>query len=427
MPQPAIITDLLSFLNHSPTAWHAVDECIQRLNEKGFQPLKEEDQWILQPGQSYYVNRNGSSLCAFIVSSSIPKRIHLLASHTDSPSLKLKPQPEIRKHQAVLFGVEVYGAPLLSSWLNRDLGLAGRVCYIDQQKNMKESLVCLTHHPFTIPQLAIHLDREVNEKGLILNKQEHLQVLAALDENLPAGSYLETLLREQFTFEKVLSFDLFFYPLEPSRLVGFEGQMIASYRIDSLASVHAILQAFLQESQPQHETIKMIMFWDHEEVGSGSAQGAESPFLTQVLERILITMNQNREDYFRILHQSTCLSVDLAHALHPNYADKHDSNHPIFLGKGVTLKSNAQQRYATSARTSALIQKLADDNQLSLQKFVSRNDLPCGTTIGPIQSTQLGIPTVDLGCGQLSMHASRELMACRDHLQLYQLLRAFLK
>jgi aspartyl aminopeptidase len=424
----AIIQDLISFLNQSPTAWHAVDEIKKKLENKGFIQLKEQDTWNIQPEKRYFTIRNGSSICAFITPSSAPIRTRLLASHTDSPSFKLKPQPEIRKHGSILFSVEVYGAPLLSSWLNRDLGIAGRVIYYDHQEQIKESLVRLDEYPMTIPQLAIHLDREVNEKGLILNKQEHLNVLAALESQIPADqSYLHLLLKDKINFKEIINFDLFVYPIAGARLLGYEEQMIAAYRIDSLASVNAALQAFLQNLEPLENEIKMIAFWDNEEIGSRTAQGAESPFIMQTLERILFGFNLNREDYFRLISQSVCVSIDLAHALHPNYADKHDAHHQLFLGKGVILKSNAQHRYASDARSSAPLQAIARKQEIALQRFVSRNDIPSGTTIGPIHASLTGMQTVDIGCSQLSMHSCRELMACQDHLHLCQLLQSILK
>lgn len=422
-----LIQNLLSFLDHSPTAWHAVENIKKQLEGQGFSQLKEQDTWNIQPGGRYFVIRNGSSICAFIMPLAIPMRVRLLASHTDSPSLKLKPQPEIRKQGMALFGVEIYGAPLLTSWLNRDLGLAGRVIYLDQEQSIQEHLVNLNQSPFTIPQLAIHLDREVNEKGLLLNKQEHLPVLIGLDHHKEGtASYLEALLRRQLTFSELLSFDLFFYPLEKARLIGYEQELIASYRIDSLASVHAAVESFANYPDPLEQDIKMVIFWDNEEVGSSTTQGAASPFFAQTLERILLASALERQDYFRLISQSLCVSIDLAHALHPNYIEKHDPQHQPILGKGIVLKTNAQQRYASDARSLAPIQAIAKKHNIAIQKFANRNDMPCGTTIGPIHSSLLGMPTVDIGCGQLSMHACRELMACQDYLTLYQLLLSIL-
>jgi len=424
----SLIEDLKQFLDLSPTSWHAVSEITKRLKAANFIELKEHEAWSIQKGKAYFVQRNGSSLCAFVIPHSHPHRIRLFASHTDSPALKLKPKPEIRKNGIISFGVEVYGGPLLTSWLNRDLQLAGRILYKDQSNRIMEELIELDKHPFLIPQVAIHLDREVNEKGLLLNKQEHLNVLAALEEQVPNDcSYLETLIREKIPkFARLIDFDLFFTPLEKARLIGYQQEMLASYRIDSLSSVHAILHALIQNSQPHSNDIKMAMFWDNEEIGSYTAQGADSPFFRQTMDRILLGLNGGKEESFRLISQSTCVSIDLAHALHPNHTDKHDSQHQPLLGKGIVLKYNAQQKYATNARSALPIHIAAEEQNIPLQKFVSRNDMPCGSTIGPIQASQTGMPTVDIGCGQLSMHSCREILCCQDQIWLTSLLKSLM-
>lgn len=422
-----IIQSLIQLLDNAPTSFHLVEIISKKLKEKGFEQLHEQESWKLKPKHKYFIIRGGSTFCAFITPQSEPTSIRLLASHSDSPGLKLKPQPEIKKQNCLLLGTEIYGAPLLNSWLNRDLGIAGRVIFTDRKNQLQTELVRLDDNPLTIPQLAIHLDRDVNEKGLILNKQENLNALAALTESLPKNkSYLETMIREQFSFKELINFDLFLYPLEPARLLGFKKQFLASYRIDNLASVHASWEAFSQSLQPLKNEIKMIVSWDHEEIGSNSVKGASSPFLSQIFERILLALDLSREDYFKMIHQSLCVSIDMAHATHPNYSDKHDAQHSILLGGGVVLKSHAQQRYATDGLSSLTIQRLASKNKIPLQKFSNRNDIPCGTTVGPIHATVTGMPSVDIGCPQLSMHASRELMACQDHLSLCKLLKAFL-
>lgn len=425
------LQDLLSFLNHAPTAWHAVDLMLQKLRTANFEVLEENAAWKLKPGGRYAVTRNGSTLSAFVLPSGVPSSARVAASHTDSPSFKLKPNPEFMKENMVMLGLEIYGGPLLSSWLNRDLGIGGRVVFTDPKGKMHEQIVTLDQHPVVIPQLAIHLDRHVNDSGLILNKQEHLAALAALD--LPPSTkdkktnYFETILKEQIGAHTLLAHDLFLYPLEPARLIGFNQQMIASYRIDSLGSVHAILHGFLQNVKPAKDQIRMVVFWDNEEVGSETAQGAASPFLPETIERICLSMGLGREAYMRLISQSLCLSVDLAHALHPNYPEKHDPRHQILLNKGIVIKSNAQNRYASNARSSAIVAALCEKLKIPYQKFVSRNDIPSGTTIGPIHAHFTGMPTVDIGNAQLSMHSCRELASCQDHLDMCRLLSNYLK
>lgn len=422
MKIPSLIQDLMSFLDSSPTSWHAVKNLAKTLKDHSFTELNEADKWNLKPGHCYFVKRQGS-ISAFILPKKNLERVSIIASHTDSPGFKLKPNPEIRRHQSILLSVEVYGAPLITSWLNRDLGIAGRVSYIDKHGHPKEDLVRLDKYPLVIPQLAIHLDREVNEKGLLLNKQDHLHVLAALEKDFSGSQgYLETVLQDEIDFKKILNFDLFLFPLAPANLIGFYHSLLAAYRIDSLASVHAAVNALLHHEKPHDDKLKMVVFWDHEEIGSQSIQGAGSPFFSQILERLSLSLDMSREDYLRLINQSHCVSVDLAHAVHPNFAEKHDAQHQPFLGNGVILKNNAQMRYATDSISSAPVCLAADKLQMPLQYFVSRNDIPCGTTIGPIQAANTGIPTVDIGCGQLSMHSVRELMSCQDHLAMCKLL-----
>lgn len=420
-----IIQDLLEFLKTSPTAWHAVENVVANLKGHGFEELNEGDAWKIKAGGRYYVTRNGSTLCAFTVPSKAPSSIKIAGSHTDSPAFKLKPNAEFRKENMIMFGVEIYGAPLLTSWLNRDLGIAGRVVYKDKKGRIQTELVTLDKQPLVIPQLAIHLDRNVNENGLVLNKQDHITALAALDDKPEKkNSYLETLLRDQVDYTSLLGFDLFLYPIEAPRLLGDKGQMFSAYRIDSLGSVHAIVQGMLQSKKKQSHQLNMIVFWDNEEIGSGTAQGAGSPFLPQLLERITIALGLSRESYFRLLNNALCVSVDLAHALHPNYPDKLDPRHQPLINKGVVLKTSAQHRYASDAKSSAIIVELCGKHGLPLQKFASRGDIPSGTTIGPIHASLTGMPTVDIGCAQLSMHSCRELAGCQDHLTMCKLIAA---
>jgi len=424
MQSSPLISDLISFLDDSPTTWHAVLAAHKRLQKAGFLELSEKSVWEIEPEQRYVVMRNGSSFCAFVTPRRLPKKVRLFASHTDSPSLKLKPFPEIRKYRYVVLGVEICGSPLLSSWFNRDLGIAGQIFYTCRQGQIKNTLVRFDRYPITLPQLAIHLDRDVNERGLQLDKQEDLNALAALERSVKGSSFLELLLRQDIDFERIMAHDLLLFPLEKARLLGYEHSLLAAYRIDSLASVHAALTALLHYPESLEEEIKMVVFWDNEETGSCSAQGVQSPFISQILERLIHGFKGTREEYFCLINRSTCLSIDLAHALHPNHPEKHDPHHAPLLGEGIVLKSNAQQRYATSASSSLSVRVTAAIKQLPLQTFISHNEIPCGTTIGPLHARQTGMPTVDIGCAQLSMHACRELMACQDHIDMCHLLGA---
>lgn len=415
MKTSPVTDDFLSYLEQSPTAWHAVEEGARRLESGGYQRLSEADSWSLQPSSKYYVTRNGSSLCAFETPQNLPTSVCVLGSHTDSPALRLKHHGEYKEKNMILFGVEVYGGPLLSSWLNRELGLGGRVIYENEKGEREECLIRIEDHPFVIPQLAIHFDREVNTKGLLLDKQKHLAVLACVQEEGEEGSYLEKLLRKKLSYKTLLGTDLFFYPLQSPSLVGEGKQMISAYRIDNLASAHANLQGLL-DSQTSHKSkLKMALLWDNEEIGSGTAQGACSPLLPDLLERVIYGMGGTREHFLQLKASGVVVSVDGAHALHPNYPEKHEPRHQPLMGKGIVLKINAQQRYATGAEGTAFVKQCCEKANCDLQVYVHRTDLPCGSTIGPLTATLTGMTTVDVGCAQLSMHSARELMACVDH------------
>lgn len=403
-----LLEDFRAFLGASPTSWHAVREIGNRLAEKEFIPLALGEAWNLEKGKRYFVARGGS-LCAFALPKAAVKKATILATHTDSPALKLKPQPQVGEKNMVQLEVETYGSPLLTSWMNRDLAIAGRIVV----KEGEEKLVFFDDAPLFIPQLAIHLDREVNEKGLVLNKQEHLRPIAALG-NYPA--YLEHLLKQ-----KMVSFDLFLVPIEAPRYLGPMSEMLASYRLDNLASAHAALTA-LAQSKPSDQ-LQVALFSDHEEIGSRSAEGAGSTFLADVLKRLEIP----DKEWARIPSESLCVSIDVAHAYNPNYANRYDPNHHPLLGKGIVLKYNADHKYTTNALTAAPIIHACEKLSLLHQNFACRSDMPCGSTVGPILSSGLGIPAVDIGCPVFSMHSAREVMGVQDHLDMCKLLTQLLQ
>lgn len=421
----SLIDELMAFLHQSPTSWHAVDHVKKALIQAGFIELDEKQQWALETGKKYFSARDGSSLCAFITPSDEITKLHVVASHTDSPAFKLKPNPEFRKENMTMFATEVYGSPLLTSWMNRDLGIAGRVFYARKDGSIGQALINIEDQPVTIPQLAIHLDREANEKGPTINRQDHFSALAALDFD-PSKSYLLHLLNKSISeeFDYLLSHDLFLYPIEMPKILGTD--RLAAYRLDSLASVHACYSAL--KTSPIHANhLNMAIFWNHEEIGSQSTHGADSPYFMHQLERIFIGLNLSREQLLRLLPQSLCASVDLAHAVNPNYMEKHDVRHLPYLNRGPVIKYNAQQRYASDAQSSAYVIQLCEKHAIPYQFFSSRNDIPCGSTIGPLHASNTGIPTVDIGSPQLSMHSSRELIAVQDHLEMCRLLASFLQ
>lgn len=414
-----ITNDFLSFLESSPTSFHATETITNKLKKTGFEELKESALWKLKAGGKYFVTRGGSSLSAFILPKQKVESAIIQASHTDSPSFKLKPNCDFISNNMAMLGVEVYGGPLLTSWLNRDLGIGGEVSFLNGKEEITHELVLFKDHPCTIPQLAIHLDREVNEKGLILNRQEHLAALLgpSTEKEEP---YLHRLLKKTLKTKEILGYDLFLFPLEKPRIIGKDLDLISAYRLDNLASAHASLNA-ISETTSSKNQVKMAIFWDHEEIGSRTALGAESPFLSDTLQRL---SSFSHEAFCVFKSQSLCISIDLSHAVHPNYPMKHEPKHPLFLNGGLVIKTNASGKYASSARSSALIALLCKKHKIPLQRFVCRSDIPSGSTVGPATASVSGIRTVDVGLAELSMHSCRELMGAKDHIYLCEFLRA---
>lgn len=416
--------DLLNFLDGNPTAWHAVEDASARFKRQGFEPLEETRSWSLKPGGKYFVVRHGRAFCAFVLPKKAPQGARIVGSHIDSPGFKLKPQAEYVKENMLMLGLEIYGAPLLASWLNRDLGIAGHVVYRTKSAALHSATLIVDDLAVVIPQIAIHLDRTVNENGLVVHKQEHLAAILACDSKPPKLGLLEKHLKKQLGATEIISSDLRLFPLEKARYVGGNHEMVSSYRIDSMAGVYAILEGF--QVKPLEHDIQVAAFWDHEEIGSGTPYGAGSPFLMQTLERILGVLGQSRDAFYQFLARSTCLSVDLCHAIHPNYSDRHEPRHPMLMNQGIAIKHHAQFKYAGDAALIAHAVELCQKHKIPFQHFIPRGDIPSGSTIGPILAGLTGIRTLDVGISQLSMHSSRELMGVLDQKSLSKFIHAFL-
>ncbi len=405
-------SSFLSFIEKSPTVWHAAKEIAHQLKEAGFTQLQESQRWNLKPNQGYFVEREGALICAFRMPQKKAEGAILLASHTDSPALKVKPMPDLSHKEIAQVGTEVYGGPLLHSWLDRDLAIAGKV-----ETDSGAHLIFLHDLPLIIPQLAIHLDRTINEKGILVHKQDHLKAVLSIK-----GEHtVEDLLKKRLKCKKIYAFDLFLVPLEKPGLVGFDQEMIAGYRLDNLCSAYPCLEAILK-AKGRSDFIQMALFWDHEEIGSMSSTGADSQFVDQVLERICLAMQQDREDFHRLKSRSIILSADVGHAWNPNYTEKYDPHNSPLLGKGVMLKFNAGRKYATDASSAAIVARLAEKHQIKLQPGANRSDIPSGSTVGPIMSANTGIPTVDLGLPCWAMHSTREIISSSDLCDLTKLL-----
>jgi aspartyl aminopeptidase len=421
--------DLIAFLNASPSPWHAVQTAVERLTQAGATRLREADAWSLHPGETVFVTRGGS-LAAFRIPRNLsvraPRPFHIVAAHTDSPGLRLKPRAPQSVQGYRQWGVEVYGGALHNSWLDRDLGIAGRVCAPGSSEGV---LVRFEDRPVRIPQVAIHLDRSVNEQGLLLNAQRHLvPVLGQTKSGAGTDTSLEARL-EAATGAPFsdLAFDLCLYDTTPAGYGGLGDEFIYSGRLDNLAMTHAALSAFLAAGSESGDAIQAIALFDHEEIGSVSAEGARSNFLPVALERVATALGLDRDAWLRLLPQSFLISADMAHALHPNYPEKHEPDHFPLMGGGIVLKANANHRYMGDAPASSRLLDWAHRAGVPVQNFVSRSDLACGSTVGPALGADLGMPGVDVGNPMLSMHSAREMCGADDSASAVTLFQQFFK
>ncbi|MDH5484405.1 MAG: M18 family aminopeptidase [Gammaproteobacteria bacterium] len=418
---------MMDFIEMSPTPFHAVEQIISRLECSGYQRLFEADAWSLEQGQGYFVCRNDSSIIAFKLGTDdvISAGIRMLGAHTDSPCLKVKPQAEIVKNGYFQLAVEVYGGALLAPWFDRDLSLAGRVNYLDTDGEMLHALVNFEIPIAVIPSLAIHLDREVNTSRSINSQTDIVPLILKLpNEDKPDfKNILLQLMQKQCKdcdAVEILDYELSFYDVQPPAFVGLHQDFIAAARLDNLLSCYTGLMALTEVAD---NVSGLLVCTDHEEVGSTSASGAQGPFLKSVLERIA----GSSENLTRMMDRSLMISADNAHGVHPNFADRHDDNHGPLINQGPVIKSNANQRYATNSETSALFRLLCQKADIPVQSFVVRNDMGCGSTIGPITASALGVKTIDVGVPTFAMHSIRELAGYWDAYYLYRALREFYK
>jgi aspartyl aminopeptidase len=414
--------DLLRFLDASPTPFHAVETMAMALRAAGFEALDERDEWQLKPGGRYFVVRNGSSLVAFSCGESnlLQRGWRMVGAHTDSPNLKVKPTPELHRHGYFQLGVEVYGGALLNPWFDRDLGLAGRVNYENSQGDMRSCLLNITRPVGLIPSLAIHLDREANNSRTVNPQKDLPVVLLQSDEKQDFRALLAEALAAQGVADvaTVLDYELSFYDCQNAAIVGWNGDFIASARLDNLLSCYIGMQALLKSDAQSHT---ILVCNDHEEVGSQSAVGAQGPMLESVLRRIA----GDEVSLQRAMANSMMISADNAHGIHPNFSDRHDANHGPLLNAGPVIKNNVNQRYATNSDTSSLFRRLCADEDVAVQSFVVRSDMACGSTVGPLTAAALGVKTLDVGVPTFAMHSIRELAGSQDAFKLTKVLAAF--
>ena len=419
--------DLLAFIDASPSPFHACATAAARLDAAGFTRLDERDAWPAAGGRGYVVR--GGSLVAWALDrqpAGTPFRV--IGAHTDSPNLRVKPNPDAGTVGYRQVAVEVYGGALLNSWLDRDLGLSGRVV-VRGPDGPDARLVRVDRPLLRVPQLAIHLDREIGEKGLKLNPQQHLSPVWGLGDPSPGAFAAFVAEAAGAAGADVLGWDLMAHDLAPGTLAGADDELLSAPRLDNLCSAWAGLAALLVTTDGAAggtAPVPVLVLFDHEEIGSTSDRGAASTLLPAVLERVVATQGGGREELLRALAGSLCASADMAHATHPNYADRHEPGHRIRLNGGPVLKVNSNVRYATDGTSGAAFVLACEQAGVPFQRYAHRSDLPCGSTIGPITAAALGIATFDVGAPQLAMHSARELGGAEDPEHYAAALAAFL-
>ncbi|APR75183.1 Aspartyl aminopeptidase [Minicystis rosea] len=404
--------DLCAFLDRSPTSYHAAREAAARLEAAGFSEISERDAWTLAPGDRRYFHRGGT-IIAFVVGSESPATggFRMIGAHTDSPNLRVKPNADVSRSGYQQLGAEVYGGVIHATWMDRDLSIAGRVL-VRGKEGVEARLVDLSRPVARVPNIAIHLNRGVNKDGMVLNEQKHLVPIVGLGKEAVLRATLAR--AAEIAADDILGYDLSFYDTERAVIGGLNDDFVFSARLDNLASCHAATSALIASTHSSPRT-RLIALYDHEECGSRSAAGAAGSVLRDTVARILEAHpDRQSQSLGRAMSRSLLVSADMAHGIHPNYADQHEPQHAPQVNRGLVIKSNSNQSYATDGESAARIELFCQEAGFSPQKFVVRSDLPCGSTIGPITAAELGIATVDVGAPMLSMHSCREMCGTLD-------------
>lgn len=409
----AMASDLLDFINRSPTAFHATKNLLTMFVNSGFIHLDEAEEWRCTPGGRYVTTRNDSSIIAFRLGSNVEQGLQMIGAHTDSPCLKIMPNPEHHSNGYFQLGVEVYGGALLHPWFDRDLSIAGRVSGVDKDGSLFNQLIDFEEAIAVIPSLAIHLNREANSNSSV-NAQTQLRLVVAKSQK---QNFKQMLLEQCHAgAAQVLDYELSCYDSQPASFTGLNQEFISAARLDNLLSSYVGARALID---CQADNV-LYVSTDHEEVGSASACGAAGPFLRSALERLCATP----VELTRMITQSNLISCDNAHGVHPNFSEKHDKNHGPLLNQGPVIKVNASQRYASNSVSSARFQQVCKNAGIPVQRFAMRADMACGSTIGPITAGEIGIETLDIGAAQWAMHSVRETAGSQDIDYLYRALIA---
>lgn len=403
---------LLDFIEKSPTAFQAVDEMQKRLTENGFEVLSEKEYWKLVPGGKYLVTRNNSALIAFCIPEKESRVFHIMASHSDSPSFKIKENPEIKVDNSyVKLNVEKYGGMLMAPWLDRPLSVAGRVI-VKEGTTLKSVLIDIDRDLCVIPNLAIHMNRDANS-GIKYNPQKDM--IPLFGEISAKNKFEKIIAKEANTdTDSIVSADLFLYNREKGTVWGADNEFISVPRLDDVMCAYSCINALIKSKETNKESVNVCAVFDNEEVGSTTKQGADSSFLTDVLSRISMCKGKDNEDFIRACASSFMLSADNAHAVHPNYKEKADPTNRPYMNKGIVIKYNANQKYTTDAVSAAIFKEICKKAEVPVQSYVNRSDIPGGSTLGNISNSHVSLNTVDIGLAQLAMHSPYETAGIKD-------------
>ena len=421
MPMPFSTTNFIDFLNQSPSPYHAADNMAQALKQAGVIELNETNIWAIEGNKSYFVTRSDGAICAWKMPSSPIQSMRMVGAHTDSPCLKVKPVPEMYQHGTLRLGVEVYGSALLSTWFDRGLSLAGRVVVKTGNEELQTLLIDFKKAIGIIPNLAIHLNRTANSQSSV-NSQTDLPIILAVDaKDTTLNSLLLNQIAKQHSIaqdSEIMAVELLAYDTQPAEVLGINDDFVCGARMDNLVSCYVGLQSLINSDGKQ---FSLLICNDHEDVGSQSSSGAKGSFLNDVLLRIF----ESSQQLAQVIPKSLFMSVDNAHAIHPNYPQVHEENHRPLINAGPVIKINNNQSYATNALGASWVKLLASNANIPIQQFVVRSDMGCGSTIGPITATKMGINTVDIGVPQWAMHSIRETVGQQDCDSMYRLLKDF--
>lgn len=415
------VKQLFKFIENSPSCFHAIKTITEELKNEGFVEIKEKDTWQIEQGKKYYVTRNLSSVIAFKIPQNDFKSFNIVASHSDSPTFKIKENAEIEvNNKYVKLNTEKYGGMICSTWFDRPLSIAGRIL-VKENNAVKTHLVNIDKDLVIIPNLAIHMNREVND-GYKYNAQ--IDMLPLYGDNSSKGSLMKTIAKEaEVEEESILGTDLFLYNRMNGTKIGSNEEYISSPRLDDLECAFTSLSAFLSENTSNSASVYCV--FDNEEVGSGTKQGADSTFLYDVLRRINISLGKTEEDYYRLISSSFMVSADNAHALHPNYTDKSDLTNKVYMNDGIVIKYNANQKYTTDAVSASIFKTICDSVDVPYQTFTNRSDILGGSTLGNISNAHVSLNTIDIGLAQLAMHSTYETAGAKDVTYMIDAIKAF--